>query len=497
MQFSPEDLIELKQRELTPVSLLAQIHRFTHEIRPIRLEYPCSPSDGVIRFDATECLKMLTYFDRQVHHLAMMKFVPASGAASRMFKHLFSYSPEGVSQLTESFILNFSRFPFVQELSAKLREQGISLEQLKEENRWGEIFEHILGPAGLNYSDCPKGLVTFHNYNGKPRTAFEEQIREGLAYARNKDGSCEIHFTLAPDHANQVLEYLHQKIALDFPYEDIRISQSEQSKASETIALDVHNEPARDNEGRLIFRPAGHGALIENLEKCKADLIYIKNIDNVTAEDQCDDSVFYKKVLGGLLISLKSQTDVLLNRIEKNDKNAAEDALDFVQHWFQPGLPLDMTSQQLSEYARLRLDRPIRVCGMVRNDGEPGGGPFWVRMPDGHISKQIVEKSQVDLNDLPQSKILSEATHFNPVDIVCSIKNRRGENYKLEQFVDHSTGFVSEKFHHGKVIRALELPGLWNGAMALWNTVFVEVPSSTFHPVKTVNDLLRPGHIIQ
>ncbi|MFM7730819.1 MAG: DUF4301 family protein, partial [Flavobacteriales bacterium] len=253
------------------------------------------------------------------------------------------------------------------------------------------------------------------------------------------------------------------------------------------------NLPFRDAQGHMVLRPSGHGALIHNLQNIDADIIFIKNIDNITTENQLEEIVYFKQVLAGHLVELKNETNRLLDLLEQND-DALEDALEFIQAHFQPGLPLGMNRDELRRYAMLRLDRPMRVCGMVRNEGEPGGGPFWVRSKGGYLSKQIVEKSQMNQEDAQQMKLLSSSTHFNPVDIVCSIKNRRGENYDLNDFIDHSMGFISEKFHQGHVMKALELPGLWNGAMAHWNTVFVEVPLNTFHPVKTVNDLLRPGH---
>jgi hypothetical protein len=496
MYFRKEDTAELERRGHTPAGIATQIHQFTTDLRPVRLEHACTVGDGIVRFDAAESHRMLTVYERESARFTRMKFVPASGAASRMFKHLFGYTAGSVSHLAEEFILHFDRFPFVPELSELLRGKGIPLDELRQQNRWGEIFQYILGPEGLNYADAPKGLVAFHRYETSARTAFEEHLPEAMAYARNADGTCDIHFTLAPSHHGAVLDFLREKIEKDYPYEHFRISSSEQSLSSETIALDKDNRPARDENGDLIFRPAGHGALITNLEQCDADIIFIKNIDNVTTDTQREDTVFYKKVLGGVLVSLKTRIDHLLGQLERDEPGSLEDALDLIQHWFQPGMPIGLSRPQLRQYARLRLDRPLRVCGMVRNEGEPGGGPFWVRMEDGHLTKQIVEKSQVDPTDLNQARILSEATHFNPVDIVCAIRNRNGERYRLDQFIDYSTGFVSEKFHQGQVIRALELPGLWNGAMALWNTVFVEVPVSTFHPVKTVNDLLRPGHTV-
>lgn len=495
MPFSSSDLAELQRRGLTPADVAAQIHRFTHDLHPVQLEHPCTVGDGIARFDASECHKFFLIYEQELKRFSREKFVPASGAASRMFKHIFNYSPESVSHLTEMFILHFDRFPFVPELQAKLHEKGIDLETLKKENRWGELFGYILQPDGLGYGDSPKGMVAFHRYTKGTRTAFEEHLAEALQYSRNADGSCRIHFTLSPTHRDAVMTFLREKTNSEYPYENFELTESEQALSSETIALTKDNEPARDQNGQLIFRPAGHGALITNLALCDADVVFIKNIDNVTTDSQRDDTIFYKKVLGGLLISLKMQINNLLDRMESSDDRAVDEALDLIRQWFQPGLPLGMDKRQLAEFARLKLDRPLRICGMVRNEGEPGGGPFWVRMSDGSLSKQIVEKNQVDTSNAQQAKILSEATHFNPVDIVCSIRNRKGQPYSLDQFIDYSTGFVSEKFHQGQVIRALELPGLWNGAMALWNTVFVEVPISTFHPVKTVNDLLRPGHV--
>ncbi len=494
MKFSEEDICELSRRGLTVNDLVHQIHRFTRDLQQLRLEHACTAGDGITALSAAECNRLLGVYDSEHSRYVIQKFVPASGAASRMFKHLYNYSPTGVGHLTEEFILNFDRFPFVPKLRNRLREKGKDLEALKSDDRWGEIFDALLGPEGLNYGNYPKGLVDFHAYPHGVRTAFEEHLREALAYARNKDGSCEVHFTLSPSHVEDVIPFLRKKIEEELPYEDIRITHSVQSIESETIALDKNNEPARDENGALIFRPSGHGALIHNLGDLCADIIYITNIDNITPDSQREETVFYKKILGGMLISLKSQVNHLVASLEAGEKGSGQNALEFIQHWFQPGLPLGMNEEQLRLYARLRLDRPLRVCGMVRNEGEPGGGPFWTRMPDGHISKQIVEKSQVDPSDVQQMRILSEATHFNPVDMVCAIRDRHGNKYNLNNFIDYSTGFVSEKFHNGKVIKALELPGLWNGAMALWNTVFVEVPVSTFNPVKTVNDLLRPGH---
>lgn len=492
--FTAQQIDELSARGLSPSDVAVQIFRFTQEVIPVKLERTCVLGDGIHHLSASDCLKYLNLYQNDLGALTISKFVPASGAASRMFKHLYNYSPELLSDLAEEFILQFDRFPFIESLRKRLLEQDIDLNEWRKNNEWKKIFNAILFEQGLNYSNYPKGLVEFHKHDERNFTAFEEHIVEATLYAKDVHAKCHLHFTLAPQHIQLVLQFLEEQIERHYPYENIEISHSIQSEKSDTIALDEKNEPATNSSGQLIFRPAGHGALIENLAHIDSDLIFIKNIDNVSTNSKIDDTIFFKKVIGGLLVHLKRTSDKLSEGIALRSDAALDKALEFIQTWFQNGLPIGLSKEQLFQYVQLKLDRPIRVCGMVRNEGEPGGGPFWVRSNDGSLSKQIIEKSQVDTTDQQQLKILSEATHFNPVDIVCSIKNRHGEKYDLQRYIDHSTGFVSEKFQDGKVIKALELPGLWNGSMALWNTVFVEVPISTFNPVKTVNDLLRPGH---
>lgn len=494
MIITANDEKELESRGISKADFLSQLHQFVYGNKPLKLEKPCSKGDGILELNASEGHRLLGIFEEHRKKSFIVKFVPASGAASRMFRHLYNYNPENLSDLTEEFIINFKRFPFYGELKQMLESKGILLGKLIQENRWEEIFKWIVGEDGLNYINAPKGLITFHSYKDGSRTAYEEQIVEALSYARDKDNACYLHFTLSPQHFVQVEEFI-KGVLEKYQYDEIHVSCSVQEPSTETIALNIDNNPLRDDHGNLIFRPSGHGALIHNLQKVNADIIFIKNIDNISTDQERTDTIFFKQALGGLLFELKDKTFDLLNRLENEQgEDVLGDALEFIQNWFQPGLPLGMSREQLKKYALLRLDRPLRVCGMVRNEGEPGGGPFWVKMPDGHISKQIVERSQVDMQDVHQARIYSNASYFNPVDIVCSIRNRKDENYNLGLFIDYSTGFVSEKFHSGKVIKALELPGLWNGSMALWNTVFVEVPVSTFTPVKTVNDLLRAGH---
>jgi hypothetical protein len=491
--FDSADERQLQERGLTINDALQQIHQFTHDTQPARLDRACTVGDGILSLSGSDCFAYQRIYETERVRKSLLKFVPASGAASRMFKHLYNYSADNVSELTEEFIINFRRFPFRSSLKQAMAEKGLDLDAMEADNKWNEIFDFMLMPHGLHYDDQLKGLVVFHAYQEEIRTAFDEHLHEAMGYAKQHDGSCRLHFTLAPHHIERVTAYFDQKLK-QFDYDHFEISYSTQSSATDTLALTKDNAPFRDEHGQLMFRPSGHGALIRNLQQLDADVIFIKNIDNVTTQHQLDQTIVYKQVLAGLLLDLRNKINHLLEGLEQDKESALEEALEFIQAWFQPSLPLGMSREQLSQYATLKLDRPLRVCGMVRNEGEPGGGPFWVRMQGGYISKQIVEKSQVDLNDVQQSKILASSTHFNPVDIVCSIKNRAGENYQLDEFIDYTSGFISEKFAQGQVIKALEWPGLWNGAMALWNTVFVEVPVSTFNPVKTVNDLLRPGH---
>ncbi len=494
MQFSATDERDLAAREMTPAELINLIYRFTHQTSTIELERPCTPNDGIIQLTPSQSIEYSEVFNKESLKKTIIKFVPASGAATRMFNHLFQYDPSKVSELVEEFVLNFDLFPFYDVLKKELSKSGLNLEVLIKENKWDKVFEFLLHSPGLDYAKYPKGLVPFHRYkNGIVRTAFEEHMHEAVDYGREADGTCRIHFTLAPHQIEMVMEFLQEKTAT-FPYEKFILEQSIQKNSTDTPAVDRNNEPVRDQDGHIIFRPAGHGALIHNLQELDEDLIFIKNIDNVTTEDQKHESIFYKKVLAGILLELKRKADELLGRLEQNDHSVIEESIAFIKKWFQPVLPYSLSDDGVKTFIKLQLDRPMRICGMVKNEGEPGGGPFWVKMNGGITSKQIVEKSQVDHHNLQQMKVLSSSTHFNPVDIVCTIKNRFGEKYDLNEYIDHSTGFISEKFIEGNVIKALELPGLWNGSMALWNTVFVEVPISTFNPVKTVNDLLRPGH---
>lgn len=488
-----KDLEQIKQRGYRTDDFERMISGFIHSTQHWRLDRPCTAGDGIMVLSAAEANRLVNLYQREGASYSKLKFVPASGAASRMFKHLKSFDKIDVGESTEEFILNFSRFPFFDELKSKLAARDLDLNELIEHDKWHEIFSFILSGEGLNYDSQLKGMVIFHQNGDESRTAFDEHIHEAMAYAKQSDGRCRIHFTLAPQNTRWVQGYFEDKLK-SFPYEHIEITYSEQGIDTDTPSLTKSNDLYRTSNGDILFRPGGHGSLISNLSKLDADIIFIKNIDNVCGQHLFPETVFYKQVLAGLLIELRKQMDYYLEVLELGRMVDIESALEFIQVWFQPGIPYGVGEAELLHFARQRLDRPLRVCGMVRNEGEPGGGPFWIRMPGGYLTKQIAEKSQLDLDDVQQSRIFANATHFNPVDIVCSIRDRHGKNYDLNQFIDRTSGFVSEKFYEGHVIKALEHPGLWNGSMAHWNTVFVEVPVSTFNPVKTVNDLLRAGH---
>ena len=357
----------------------------------------------------------------------------------------------------------------------------------------------------MNYANLPKGLVPFHAYGDHSRTAFEEHLVEALEYVRDASSVARLHFTV-PAPYRQVIQTYLDRVRHRYAQQgaQLDISYSIQKPATDTIAVDSDNIPVRDNNGALVFRPGGHGALLENLTDLQGDIVFIKNIDNVLPDRLKPDTCRYKKLLCGYLVHLQQQVFFHIAQLKASDpseSDGARSAIDaarrFAQDQLSLVLPQDFERTALSNqraFLVAQLDRPLRVCGVVKNTGEPGGGPFWVRQADGTTSLQIVESSQVDMTNAEQRARWQAATHFNPVDLVCGVRDYRGRPFPLARFVDPTTGFISEKSKDGHSLRALELPGLWNGAMAHWNTVFVEVPGSTFHPVKTVMDLLRPEH---
>jgi hypothetical protein len=408
-----------------------------------------------------------------------------------MFKNLYNYLENGEeTEFIKTFTKNIEKFAFYEQLKA-----------ITPEETPGKLIENLLSEKGLNYGNLPKGLLAFHKYNGKTRTPFEEHLVEAAAYCAGSKGIAKVHFTISPEHKkgfeklidNVVPEY-QKRFGIKFD-----ISFSKQHKNTDTIAVDLNNKPFKDEDGNLVFRPGGHGALIQNLNELNSDIIFIKNIDNVVPDKLKHYNNRYKKALAGLMVSIRNKTFEYLEKLNKPEAEKNTQLLKNTEDFINKELHVHFDKTFTNDVDKVQffktiLNRPIRICGMVKNQGEPGGGPFLAKNPDGTVSLQIVEKAQIDTDNPKQVELINKSTHFNPVDIICSTKNFKGQKFDLLQHTDPNTGFISIKSKNGKEMKALELPGLWNGAMSNWNTVFVEVPIETFNPVKTVNDLLRPEH---
>ncbi|MCX6251758.1 MAG: DUF4301 family protein [Bacteroidetes bacterium] len=512
---TPQDLLQVKEKGIDPVTIEKQLETFRKGYTPVRLSRAAITGDGILSFPEAERKNLVGYFNQHCNNQRIVKFVPASGAATRMFKHLFEFRQKyGTSSFgyeeylkdqgfnsVYSIINNLEKFAFYEDLQKVIRAEGKDLPELIRNRDFNSIIDHLLTDRGLDYGNLPKALIRFHNYNEGARIAAEEHLVEAARYAKNGTGDANLHFTLSPEHMpkfkekiNEVLHGYETKFNVKF-----RISYSIQKPSTDTIAVDMDNEPFRLPSGTLLFRPAGHGALIENLNDIEADIIFVKNIDNIVPDPLKGTTVEYKKLLGGYLLMIRDRVFDFLRKSEAG--SLPEKEIDTMVIFSIEKLLIEFPKDILSlpaedklKILRQKLNRPIRVCGMVKNEGEPGGGPFWVTQDDGSESLQIVESSQMDLTDESQKKIAETATHFNPVDLVCSTKDFRGNTFNLHDYVDESTGFISIKSSGDKNLKALELPGLWNGAMADWITVFVDVPIITFNPVKIINDLLRKEH---
>lgn len=434
----------------------------------------------------------------------IVKFVPASGAASRMFKNLFEFLGADYSEPTTDFEKKFfSRvhdFAFYDELNeACIKNTGKDIDTLIAEKNYKAVVANLLESAGLNYGALPKGLLKFHRYEDGVRTPLEEHLVEGALYAAGKTGQVNVHFTVSTEHRALFQQLVDEKVAAYSSRFGVQyqVSFSEQKPSTDTVAADMENKPFRDN-GKLLFRPGGHGALIENLNDLDADIVFIKNIDNVVPDRLKADTVTYKKLLAGALVTLQKKAFEYLELLDSG--HYSHEQLETIIRFVQRDLRCrradikNLEDADLVIYLRKKLNRPMRVCGMVKNVGEPGGGPFLAYNPDGTVSLQILESSQIDMKDPEKKAMFEKGTHFNPVDLVCAVRDYKGNKFNLLNFVDKATGFISYKSKNGKDLKALELPGLWNGSMSDWSTVFVEVPLSTFNPVKTVNDLLREQH---
>lgn len=495
---------------MTPDQVLSQVDRLTRGFSFARLERPCTVGDGITDLDQAERERLSRIYAGAALAGRAMKFVPASGAASRMFKSLLAVqgrlaasAPLGQGPDWEDalrFLKQLEEFAFYGPLSGVIARDGLEPSALVAEGKMAELLEYALTPKGLDLSNLPKGLIPFHLYPDRARTPFEEHLVEAALYVRDGDGRTRVHFTVSPEHKGAVADHL-EKVRPFYAAGGTRfeITLSVQEPSTDTVAVGSDHAPFRDDRGRLVFRPGGHGALLGNLDALQGDILFIKNIDNVAPDRLGDETVVYKTALGGFLIDLQERIFAYLARLraERADPSLLGEVLEFLRGRLSVMPPSDLGRRspgQTRDFLLDRLNRPLRVCGMVKNEGEPGGGPYWVRDADGGVSIQIVESSQVDMKDASQRAIWGSATHFNPVDLVCGVRDHEGKPFDLMKYVDPDSGFISVKSKDGRELRALELPGLWNGSMAHWNTAFVEVPSSTFSPVKTVFDLLRPEH---
>ena len=499
------DLQQIAARGITQEQVDHQLEQFKTGFPFLRLEAAASIGQGVQAPTDEERQQFIECWNRYKNEgHEIVKFVPASGAASRMFKDVFAFvdAPYDAPQTAfeREFFDGIKKFAFREALCDKCKEnEGKNIRTLLEEGNYKAVARQMLSAEGLNYGQLPKGLLLFHNYEDGPRTPMEEHLVEAALYAVS-DGQANVHFTVSHDHLElfkQKVEEKLDKYAKRFGIQ-FNVSFSEQKPSTDTIAANPDGTPFRQDDGSLLFRPGGHGALIQNLNDIKADVVFIKNIDNVVPDRLKAATVEYKQLLAGILVSLQARAFEYLRLLDsgKYTHEQLEEIIRFVQRDLccrKADIKL-LEDAELVIYLRRKLNRPMRVCGVVKNVGEPGGGPFLTYNSDGTVSLQILESSQIDKKNAEYMKMFTEGTHFNPVDLVCAIRDYKGNAFNLPDFVDPQTGFISQKSKNGRELLALELPGLWNGAMSDWSTVFVEVPLETFNPVKTVNDLLREQH---
>ncbi len=498
--------------------IVNQVETFEKGIPFLKLVRSCTIGEGLHVIDEEEDYEdLISVFQEAIEHERIIKFVPASGAASRMFKKLqavlnkFGDVKRNVleeavahndkdSLAVLEFVDNIKRFAFYPDLKFEMSEDGYDFEILLKEGNYTEILKYTLESDGLNYVNQPKGSIKFHNYPDGARTAFEEHLIEAIHYAKAEEKPAKVHFTISPEYIGLINSIMKQAIEQHKKAGDnIQVSYSFQKPSTDTIAVTIDNNPFKDAEGNLVFRPAGHGALLENLNDLKGDIILIKNIDNLVTDHLQGTTYLYKKLLTGYLIRLQNKIFTYMRALESKDislstinsiKQFADSELLIQFDGSFDSLTADLQIKKLNE----KLNRPLRVCGMVKNERESGGGPFWVEDEDGTVSLQIVEMTQIDLVNEEQKKILEASTHFNPVDIICGVRDYKGNPFNLLKYTDPRTGLIAIKSKDGKELKALELPGLWNGSMAKWITVFVKVPMITFNPVKEINDLLKKEH---
>jgi hypothetical protein len=518
--FSEKDIQQIESKGITLKKVLSQIERFENGIPFANLIEEATIDNGILRLSDADLEYYRSYFESKKDSISILKFVPASGAATRMFKFLYSFleeydlERESINSYINRhknndlslFFIGLEKFPFYHIVQEKLQHTHPNLDALSINEQRLNFIKEMLDTDKLDYGNSPKGLLPFHKYKNKViSTAFEEHLFESALYSSQGEPT-KLHFTISEKHEDRfdnefkrIEEKVESKTGSKF---EIRFSY--QKEATDTIAVTPKNKPFRNEDGSLLFRPSGHGALIENLNDLDADIIFIKNIDNVVVNDYKNEVAKYKKVLAGILLEIQKRAFHYLETLESDQLSETKidlvEIAEFLANKMNVKISSEFEKYSLKyqvEYLVEKLNRPIRVCGMVKNEGEPGGGPFWVKDESGIISLQIVESAQINKKSKHQKHILKNATHFNPVDLVCGTKNYKGEKFDLSQFVDAKAAFITMKTKTGKDLKALELPGLWNGSMANWNTIFVEVPLITFNPVKTVNDLLKAPHQIK
>ncbi|MEM7657361.1 MAG: DUF4301 family protein [Bacteroidota bacterium] len=509
--FTDQDLQQIQARGSDLSNVTTQIANFESGFPFLPVDRAATVGDGIIRLKEEEVKQYVAAFEAAMDDKKVLKFVPASGAASRMFKALFAYlsdyqgTEEEVAALNSedgplgAFFSRLTDFAFFQDLVASIGGTE-TFEALSATEKPQAVLSHLLTEAGLGYGSLPKGLLKFHKYEAGARTPLEEHLVEAASYAAKSGGTAYLHFTVSPEHQEK---FEAQLGAVKAHYEEkfgvkLDVSFSIQKPSTDTIAVDMENAPFREEDGTILFRPGGHGALIENLNDLDADIMFIKNIDNVVPDRIKAPTVEYKKALAGVLLFFQEKVFEYLGQLEAETE---EDLLDEMLAFLESALCVEAPeghenwdADQKVAYLKAKFNRPFRVCGMVKNEGEPGGGPFWAKNSDGSISLQIAESAQIDKENAAQFAIMQGASHFNPVDLICATRDKEGTPFDLLPHRDPQTGFISFKSKNGRELKAQELPGLWNGAMSDWNTLFVEVPIITFNPVKTVNDLLRDQH---
>ena len=517
LELLKNELLAEDSLELSADQIIEQIKIFEKGIPYLKLIKPCVIGNGVKVIPETEQIDYIKLFNSALDEGRVIKFVPASGAATRMFKKqltvLVKHGKIDFKKIKElaangdedclatlDYFENIHRFAFFNELKKIVEKSGKKIDDLLAKESVSEIIRFVSEDIGLNYSDLPKGCIFFHSYPEGSRTAFEEHLIEAMNYAAGKNKIVKVHFTISPEHEEEIkILFLGLFEKYSSQGWKFNVEFSFQSPSTDTVSVTLDNKPFRDENGKIVFRPGGHGALLKNLSDLKADIVSIKNIDNIVPDHLRNETYRHKKILGGYLISLQKKVFAFLEKLEKEkvDESLISETIKFLKEELEIDLSDKLKNKTLPEkekYLFNFLNRPIRICGMVKKEDHPGGSPFWVEDENGELTKQIVETAQVDLSDQNQVRIFDKATHFNPVDLICGVKDYKGNHFNLEKFSNPDTGLITTKSKDGKELKALELPGLWNGGMYYWLTVFVEVPKITFNPVKEVNDLLKAEH---